>query len=180
MERKRLLFSSPTDSTGSCARCLTAKLDPARHRHQQYARRRQELPTRQGRVSHRCSPPSVAGFNSNDRGKKSGGKQRNNKNTLKLSTWTLRWLDLDLPCGEYNTLLSRRPPLLSPPPLSVKIPHRCCCCIRLVSPVFVSCADDFRRESERWWSRGGKRAAHLRRLSTVGRVGCEMGRYFCA
>lgn len=89
------------------------QLDPAHHRHQQYARRRQELPTRQGRVSHRCSPPSVAGFNSNDRGKKSGGKQRNNNNTLKLSTWTLRWLDLDLPCGENNTLLSLRPPLLS-------------------------------------------------------------------
>lgn len=148
MERKRLLFSASTDSTGSCARCLTASLTlPAVVISNTHGGDRSSRLGRDGFPT-AVLPPQWPGSTPTTEGRKAGEKHRN---TLTLFTWTLRWLDLDLPCGESNTLLSLRPPLLSFPlsssSLSVKIPHRCCCCIRVVSTVFVSCADDFRQRT---------------------------------
>lgn len=68
-------------------------LDPARHRHRQYARRRQELPTRQGRVSHRSlfSPPQRPGSTQTTEGRNAGTttrqqQQQQQTRTLHLDT----------------------------------------------------------------------------------------------
>lgn len=82
---------------------VCCQLDPGRHRHHQYARRRQELPTRQGRVSHRYSPPLCPGWTKTTEGRKTSAVPPR----LNFPPWTLRWIDLDFPA--VSRLLSLQP-----------------------------------------------------------------------